>query len=343
MALWLFPFIKHIISMKSIASIISVISLLLLASCGEDGKHFKIEGRLLQMNQGEFYIYSTDGGIQGIDTIKAQGGRFAYEPQCERPTTLTLVFPNFSETPIFAEPGKTVKVEGDASHLKKLQIKGTKTNELMTSFREQISQASPPQTKRYASQFIADHPESPIGTWLVRKYFIATANPDYKEALRLVKLMSSHQKDNGALLVLSKQITALKDNTVGNKLPTFTAYDINGKLISSSDLHSGTAVICTWASWSYNSTDILRQLKNAIDDKKGIKVVTISVDASKKDCESYIKTNQISWPVVCTGELFETKLITKLSMLTVPDNIVVKNGRIVARGLSAKELVEKIK
>lgn len=44
----------------------------LLTSCGEDSKHFKIEGRLLQMNQGEFYIYSNDAAISGIDTIKVQ-------------------------------------------------------------------------------------------------------------------------------------------------------------------------------------------------------------------------------------------------------------------------------
>ena len=79
-------------------------ALFLLASCGEDSKHFKIEGRLLQINQGEFYLYSSDGTISGFDTIKVQGGRFSHEIECDHPTTLTLVFPNFSEQPIFAEP-----------------------------------------------------------------------------------------------------------------------------------------------------------------------------------------------------------------------------------------------
>lgn len=295
------------------------------------------------MNQGEFYVYSTEGTLLGIDTIKVQGGRFAYETPCERPTTLTLVFPNFSEVPIFAEPGKTVKIDGDASHLKKLKISGTKTNELMSSFREQISNASPPETKRYAAQFIADHPQSPIGLWLVRKYFIATPKPDYGEALKLIKLMSASQNDNGSLPALSRSIQALKACSVGSKLPVFTAYDINGRLVSSSSLSSGTAVICVWASWSYSSTDMLRQLKNATFGKSGVKVVTISVDASKKDCENYVRMNQTTWPVICTGELFETKLLAQLGLLTVPDNMVVKNGRITARGLSAKDLADTVK
>ena len=97
------------------------------------------------MDQGEFYVYSPEGGINGIDTIRLQGGRMSYEVMCTAPTTLVMVFPNFSEQPIFAEPGKNVKIEGDASHLKEMKVKGTKTNELMNDFREQIATANPPQ------------------------------------------------------------------------------------------------------------------------------------------------------------------------------------------------------
>ena len=70
----------------------------LLVSCGTDGKHFKFEGRFLHLNQGEFYLYSEDGAVSGIDTIKVEGGRFAYEMACDHPATLVLVFPNFSAT-----------------------------------------------------------------------------------------------------------------------------------------------------------------------------------------------------------------------------------------------------
>lgn len=317
--------------MRFVPSIISFLVILFLVSCGESGSHFKIEGHLLQMNQGEFYVYSTENGIEGIDTIKVQGGRFAYEVQCEHPMTLSLVFPNFSEVPIFAEPGKTVKVDGDASRLKKLEIKGTKTNELMSTFREQIAEASPPETKHLASQFIEDHPESVVGVWLVRKYFVATPNPDYKEALRLIKLMMGSQKGNGELVRLSNELASLSKCAVGRRLPSFTATDINGNVISSSSLMSGTVIICTWATWSFTSQNFLQQLKSKIDNGSQIKVITISVDASKKDCYSYVKMNQWTWPVICTGEMFDMQLLSQLGLLSVPTNIVVKNGTIIAR------------
>lgn len=336
MALWLFPF-----SMRNCILLFFLSFVLFLVSCGEDSHHFKIEGHLLQMNQGEFYIYSEDASVDGIDTIKVEGGRFAYEIPCQHSTTLTLVFPNFSELPIFAEPGKTVSINGDASHLKMLEIKGTKTNELMSKFREQIAQASPPEIVRYATQFIEDHPESPIGVWLLKKYFIASPTPDYDAALRLLKVMQKEQPENGTLSRLSGSMEMMKNSGVGRSLPSFSLTDINGNIISSSTLSTGTAVICTWASWNYSSQDMLRRLQTLQSDGN-VKILAISLDASKYDCKNTLRMSQVTFPVVCTGEMFETKPLRKLGMLTVPDNIIVKNGKIVARDLSPTDLMKKI-
>ncbi len=311
---------------------------LLLASCGEDSKHFKIEGRLLQMNQGEFYVYSNDPGIDGIDTIKVQGGRFSFEMPCQSPVTLTLVFPNFSETPIFAEPGKTAKIDGDASHLKMLKVKGTKDNELMTTFRSQIASASPPEIKHYVELFIQGHPKSPVGLWLLRKYFIATAMPDYQGADRLLKVLMNNQPQNSSLKRLSQSVEKLKSTSAGSTLPPFTAYDINGGTISSSQLSTGTAVIIVWATWSFDSTDMLRQLQT-LQQTAGFKLVSINVDPSKVDCRSFMRTNEMNFPVVCTGDMFETPILKQLGLQSAPDNIVIKNGKIAGRSLATQDLI----
>lgn len=123
---------------------ILILAILTLASCGTDSRHFKLEGRLLNLNQGEFYVYSPDGAMRGLDTIKVQAGRFSYITECDAPKTLVIVFPNYTEQPVFAQPGKSVDIKGDASHLKEMTVKGTKDNELMNKFREQIHSASLP-------------------------------------------------------------------------------------------------------------------------------------------------------------------------------------------------------
>ncbi|MGI6242413.1 MAG: DUF4369 domain-containing protein [Prevotella sp.] len=320
-----------------------VVTILSLASCGMDDDQFKMEGRILNMNQGEFYVYDALGLIDGIDTIKVEGGRFVYKMPCERPTTVMLIFPNFSEQPIFAESGKTVSIKGDASHLKALKVKGTKNNELMSKFREQIYSASPPEIKKYASQFVEDHPASPVSIFLIKKYFITTTTPDYREAHRLIGVVSPKQGTNPQLIRISKLIKNLGNGATGSRLPNFTAYDMHGKLVSSSDLSSGLAVISTWATWNYESQNLLRNLRRLQKKSAGrLKVVTISVDASKKDCQASLERDSISWPNVCDGKMFENKVMQQLGMMTIPDNIVIRNGKIIARGLSTQELNDKI-
>ncbi|MBM6992325.1 MAG: DUF4369 domain-containing protein [Prevotella sp.] len=318
---------------------IGLITVLALASCGVDGKHFRLEGRILNMNQGEFYVYNDEGMVIGIDTVKVNGGRFAYEMPCDRPTTLMLVFPNFSEQPIFAQPGKTVNVKGDASHLKELKVEGTGDNELMSKFREQIANASPPEIKKYARQFVEDHPESPVGVYLVKKYFIIANEPDYKEAARLVKTMTAKQSGNGPLNRMATLIKSYQNTAVNAKLPTFTYYDTKGSMVSSAELSSGLAIICTWASWNFDSMEQLRTLKRAQRKSGGrLKVVSISLDGSRYDCDQQLRRDTITWKNICDGDMFESKPIRQLGLMEIPDNIVIKNGRIVARGVSTQDL-----
>ena len=163
--------------------VLFLLLVLILISCGTRSGHFKMEGRFLHMNQGELYVYSPDGGIDGLDTIKIEAGRFAYEIPCSKPATLVIIFPNYSVQPIFAESGGSVEVKADASHLKEMEVKGTDDNELMTKFRKQIANSSPPDELKYAIQFIKDHPESTVSVYLLNRYLIQTETPDYKQAL----------------------------------------------------------------------------------------------------------------------------------------------------------------
>ena len=67
--------------MKKRFAIVSLLALILV-SCGTRSGYFSINGHLLNLNQGEFYVYSPDGIIDGVVTIKVDVGRFAYEAPC---------------------------------------------------------------------------------------------------------------------------------------------------------------------------------------------------------------------------------------------------------------------
>lgn len=316
---------------------------LVLVSCGVDGKHFKLEGRFLHLNQGEFYVYSTDGVLDGIDTIKIEGGRFAYEIPCDEEGTLVMVFPNFSEQPIFTQPGKTVEIKADASHLKELEAEGTDNNKLMTVFRKQVSNMSPQQAIDAAAEFVKHNPKSDVSAWLIRKYFILAPKPDYAKAKQLLDLMIAEQPKNGKLVNLQQQLIGLAA-TAGNSLPIFTATDINGNKVTQANLtQSPNAVVFLWASWNYESTDMQRQLKRLKAAKgNGLSVIGVCIDPSKSEMQQYLRQDSISWPTINDGMMFDTKIAKQLGLSQVPANILLKNGKIVGRNLRMNELKEKI-
>lgn len=325
----------------SLVSLLSFLTLL-LASCGTDSHHFKIDGHLLNLNQGEFYVYSPDGSVtHGMDTIKVQAGRFSYLVECDRPMTLMIVFPNFTEQPVFAEPGKSVDIKGNASHLKELTVKGTKANKLMNAFREQILSASPAEIKKCAIQMAEANPESAVAVYLVRRYLVAVDRPDYTTAARLLKLIVEKQPDNqfaARLLASCNGKTTINNGS----LPRFSANDINGKVVNNATLASvPNVVFYVWATWNYSSTSQLSQLADKERQSDGkLKVVSICLNPDKSSCQRTLKQyGADNITTICDGRMVNGDLFNKLGLYNLPDNILIKNGAIAEQHIEFSRLI----
>ena len=315
-----------------------------MVSCGADGNHFRIEGRFRNLNQGEFYIYSPDGGTNKLDTIKVQDGEFSYEVPLQSKATFIIVFPNFSEQAVFGEPGKTATIKGDASHLKEMEVSGSKDNELMTKFRKSVLHNSDNDIRKNIVNFVNDNPASTVGIYLVNKYFVRSADPDYKKAASLYSVMAKKQKENMMLQNLTSEISNLGNTTVNNPLPIFAAISVNGNRVSNSDFRNKVTVINLWASWNFESIAIQRQLQS-LKKQYGsrLAILSINIDPSKKMCTDAIKMDSIKWDNVCDEQMWDSKLIKDLGLNTIPDNIIVgSDGKIIARGIDSNELKNKL-
>jgi len=328
--------------MKHRSTLLGILATVLV-SCGPDGKHFAIDGHLLNLNGGEFFVYSPDGAMSGLDTITVRGGRFGYEIPADEEGTLVIVFPNFSEVPVFVKPGKQVSVKGDASHLKELAIKGTKDNELMTALRNQMKSASPQEEQRLAETFINEHPRSMASAYVLMKWFVQTATPDYKKASLLASTLIKAQPRNGLLKRLQKGIDGRNATTEGSQLPAFTARDMNGNSVTAAALKAAdVAVINVWASWNYESVALQNELQRLQKKHSQLKLVGINVDASREMARRTLKRDSIRWHNICDEQMLESPLLHTLGLSAVPDNIVLKSGKIVAHGLRQAPLREKV-
>ena len=106
-----------------------------LLSCGGSEGRFRLKGEFEHLRQGEFYIYSNDGGTAGFDTIKIEDGQFDYETDLRDHAIYYLLYPNLSEQVIFGASGDVITIKGDARNLKSVEVKGSQPNEELTAFR----------------------------------------------------------------------------------------------------------------------------------------------------------------------------------------------------------------
>lgn len=333
------------LDMKHIVTVIAAAAML-LAACGTSDGYFTIEGRFLNMNQGDIYVYSPDGVINGIDTIKVNGGRFAMKIPCTRQGTLMLVFPNFSRQPVFAQSGEGVDIKADASHLKEMEVTGTDDNELMTDFRLATASASPPEAEKLAEHYIRDNAGSPVATYLVGRYFATAGNAaNLKKARELLSVIGKAQPKNGNVVRLRRHVDMMLTANTGDVLPSFTARTTSGTTVTTATLKGKYAVIATWASWSNESQNAMRHI-NDMADRQGGKVVALGIclDASPRECDKDAQVQRYTVANVCDGQLFDSPLLRTLGLHAVPDNILVNpDGKILARGVAADELEKYIR
>lgn len=320
-------------------------SLFILTACGVDSNRFRLEGRFRNMNQGEFLVYSTDGGIDGVDTVQVRNGRFSYETTLRMPSTFIIVFPNYSELPVFAQPGKSISIKGDVSHLKEIAVGGTDANDDMTKLRMQLNKLMPPEVPGAVEEFIKDNPESQICPYLLQHYFLQIPEPDYKKAYELVGIMLKKKPEDGMLMRWQKELKALRNDVRNGKLPAFSSTDVKGRSVSQNDLKSKVNVLSVWVSWNFMSIDTqrrLQDLKRTYGDK--LSIVSICLDGDINDCKKRLNRDSIQWKTICDGRMWQTPVLAKLGVGSLPANwIIDQKGVIVDHNLSPQQMEEKIK
>lgn len=331
--------------MKKTLILFAAFLTLLLGSCGTKSGKFRLEGRLRHMNQAELWVYSPTNAFAGFDTIRVRDGRFSYEIDLEEDATLVIVFPNYSEQPVFAEPGEKVSIKGDASHMKEMIIQGTTDNEDMTSLRMELNDLTPPDIPEAVSTFIKENRKSQASIYLLQRYFLLTPDPDYRQARILTEMLLEERPNDEQLTRLRNQLRKLENCAVKARMPKFSATDVKGRRVTEQSLKSKVNVVTTWASWSYASTNLLQRLeklKETYGDELGL--LTIGVDGAPNECRQRVKRDSITWPMVCDGRMWASPLLGTFGMADVPSNVVIdKKGVVIARNLTEQALEERIK
>ena len=310
-----------------------------LSSCNPSGDTFVMKGKFKNFSQGELYVYSLEGKGR-IDTIRLADGKFDYEIPLEDTVAFLMIFPNYSEIPFIASPGTLLKMVGDASHLREVAVTGNKDNELLTQFRLEIAEQTPPEALKAAAAFIKENPASPACMYVLNRFFLARADADFKQANELVSLMAKAVPANLRYQELQRQVATLNATRLNERILPFTATTINGRHISNTTLQGDLNIILTWASWNYESQNIQRRLHELVKNSGNrLTLLSLCLDGNPADCKQSLSRDSVSFPVVCDGKMWQSPLVANFGIYAVPFIMLTdRHGRILSRGITYEEV-----
>lgn len=304
-----------------------------LTACGPGKDRVRIKGKLANITTAEFYVFSEDGSFDGVDTIRIEDGQFTYERKLTEPVILTLLYPNFTQTYLVAEPGKTIKMKGDAAKIGDAEITGTDENKMLTEFREEIAGKPENTHKLAAEQFIRTHSKSLAAVAVFRRYFALKQTPDTKMALNLLDVLKKAQPRTQAVVYLDNFYRPIFENGVGEMLPDFKAVTLDGKTVTRADYEGKQLAILCVATWQAESMAFLRQAKKKLKAAKSEwDCLIVSMDVDREVLRNSIKRDSLKYPVVCDRKAFASPLVETLGLHYVPSCMLInKQGKIIQR------------
>lgn len=322
--------------------------LLLVCSCGPGSHEGRVKGKIEGINQADIQAFIEDtvvGVSPCADTIHIKKGSFSYDREITEPTILTLLYPNFSSTSVVIEPGKTVKLRGDANRLGEIEVDGNDDNNLLTEFRRHTLGKRDAEVQREAATFIRTRAKTMAATVLFRDYFanaeVVESNPAESLLAELVKA----QPRSAVVQTLAKRVRPLLATAPGKPLPTFSGPDINGGTVSSADYRGKNTLIVFCAQWDasfYMMKRYARELNSNVGAGQ-LSFIFITLDTDKQAFLSANSFDPLPGKVIFDGKALSSPLVTKLGMRYVAGSLLVgADGKIKARDIPCEDWADRI-
>ena len=117
----------------------------------------------------------------------------------------------------------------------------------------------------------------------------------------------------------------------GEKLPSFTVYDINGKAIDSKDFSQKPLILLFWGQWCDYCRMEMHELKKVQDNYPNVEVIAIHEGASREDIKAVriiLKTGKFNYNIYIDRHLYGEKLFgidaVPVTFLVDKSGVIVK-------------------
>ena len=336
-----------------------IISLLTLLGCGGSAGQFRLCGDFDHLEQGEFYIYSPDGGLDRLDTLRLREGKFDYTVPLQEKATYHILYPNFSELVIFGESGKVVKVKGDARSLNEVKVSGTDENETYTKYRRESQNLSGKKLDSLTRDYILQYPTMQMSRFLLNKYFIQPEGTDQQMMHELYDSLCRANPSDVFLSNLSNDVRRKNTIKTGSRIPEFSLTPrkvelkkykkkktiirtIESRTVSDTSYKDKPLLLVFWATWrSGSQSGLYRASRLMRESENKIQAISYSLDVEDTELKAVERRDSIDYPSICDFKCWNSPLVQQWGIRELPFFILMdKDRKILASGTNWSKDIE---
>lgn len=336
---------------------------------------YSINGRFTNVKKGIIYLYIFGNGTKK-DSAKIIDGRFSFKGHIQKPSQAMLDLKDERQDyfKFYLEPAKMV-ITGTGDSMGLLAIKGSAVNDDEKILRRRLEDIAKwegsidkiygealkaknkdmidsldgisdnilKEKRKVVAGFVKDYPNSMRSAMAITENYAYYAEAADVEPLYF--LLAGNIKNSTEGKAIMKMINVYKTVAVGEVPPNFSQTTPEGKKVSLSSLKGKYTLVDFWASWcgpcrreNPNVVSTYEQFKN-----RGFQIFGVSYDTKKPNWEKAITDDGLAWQQVSDLKGWKNATSDLYGIKAIPANLLLdKDGRIIAKNLFGKKLVEKL-
>ncbi len=325
-----------------------IIGILCLSGCGKTGPGATITGEIDGLDSTYIHVYGADELSDIVDTIRITENKISHIFPADTLLQVMLVMDNKTEYPLYLDKNSKITIKGNMED-GYLDIKGVKPNEELTAFYKSIEPIRdiPDSVTNAAKQFIRLNQTSLVSIYLLDKYFVQQAEPDFSLIRQLITNMDGTLQDKPYIERISNLLEDAEKVEVGKTALSFTVTNSKGESITRTKFRNKYLLINFWASWCDSckvSNSELRQIYKTHHKKENFAMLGISLDLDKTQWLETIKADTLEWEQACDFMGLENAVAKQYGVYSIPYNILLgTDGKVINRNIHGDELTDKLK
>ncbi len=198
--------------------------------------------------------------------------------------------------------------------------------------------------KMYCFDYVWDFPADPVAHYVLYRYKWAFGPCEMRNMIDNIRQNDSAVETYN--LVMAEEYVEKQERVqAGQPIIDFTQNDPDGNPVTLSQLAKGKLLLVDfWASWCPDcrkaNPDVVAAYEKFHD--QGFDVLGVSFDTNKEAWLAAVETDGLPWTQVRDLQGWNNAAGALYAISFIPQNALIKDGKIVARNLEGAELMEEI-